>query len=206
MGKRKAPEVDAEAPPIPDDNAAVPPSLTTPPAKKTRRDGRGKPKTPSNAPNPTSDKPAEEEDDADELADDKEGDMALEADYDDIAPAEPSREEADEHKRSRMKAILARLTPEQMERYECYRRSALQRASMKRLMQSMVTTTVTQPMTIVMSGIAKLFVGDIVEHAKTAMAEWGDTGPLRPVHIREAFRRVSNEGKLPVRHKAQLFQ
>lgn len=46
---------------------------------------------------------AEEEDDADELADDKEGDMALEADYDDIAPAEPSREEADEHKRSRMK-------------------------------------------------------------------------------------------------------
>lgn len=30
--------------------------------------------------------------------------------------------------------------------------------------------------------------------AKTAMAEWGDTGPLRPVHIREAFRRVSNEG------------
>lgn len=121
-------------------------------------------------------------------------------------PPEQTREEADEYKRDRMKAILARLTVEQMERYECYRRSALQRASVKRLMQSMVNTTITQPMTIVMAGITKLFVGDIVENAKQVMSEWNETGPLRPAHVREAFRRVSAEGKLPQRQRPALFR
>jgi len=47
---------------------------------------------------------------------------------------------------------------------------------------------------------------------KAVMTEWGDTGPLRPVHIREAFRRISStpastcaaESLLAI-HKAQTF-
>lgn len=97
----------------------------------------------------------------------------------------------------RRREILERLTPEQMNRYECFRRSALSRPNVKRvrasvhvearvhqqtidshprasrltipcpapaqIMQGMVNTTVTQPMAIVMAGIAKLYVGDLVE-------------------------------------------
>jgi len=43
------------------------------------------------------------------------------------------KEENEAEKRERMKAILALLTPDQMDRYECYRRSALQRSSVKRV-------------------------------------------------------------------------
>mmetsp|Transcript_7894 Transcript_7894/g.13653 ORF Transcript_7894/g.13653 Transcript_7894/m.13653 type:complete len:203 (-) Transcript_7894:401-1009(-) len=117
------------------------------------------------------------------------------------------KEENEAEKRERMKAILALLTPDQMDRYECYRRSALQRSSVKRLMQSLMSSgTVSLPMTIVLAGITKLFVGELVEGGKTVMEERSEMGPLRPVHVREAFRRITAEGKLPTRHKPALFK
>eukprot|EP00959_Pyramimonas_sp_CCMP1952_P144346 3021775-Pyramimonas_sp.AAC.1 len=36
---------------------------------------------------------------------------------------------------------------------------------------------------------------------KAVMEERGETGPLRPVHVREAFRRISAEGK----HRPNLW-
>ena len=65
---------------------------------------------------------------------------------------------------------------------------------------------INQKMGIVMAGISKIFVGEIVETgsikqlnfsqiyiARTAMDEWGEIGPLRPQHLREAYRRLKNQ-------------
>ncbi|GBG61603.1 hypothetical protein CBR_g22400 [Chara braunii] len=106
----------------------------------------------------------------------------------------------------KMRAVLAKFTPDQMSRYECYRRSGFHRANMKRLIQNVAGCAVSVPMTIVMSGIAKLFVGDLVETARIVMNERRETGPIRPCHMREAYRRLKNEGKVPVRSKPSLFR
>ena len=49
----------------------------------------------------------------------------------------------------------------------------------------------------VMTGITKLFVGEMVEAARVIMEERGDKGPIRPAHLREAFRVLVSEGKVP---------
>ncbi len=41
---------------------------------------------------------------------------------------------------------------------------------------------------MVVSGVAKIFVGEIVEKAREIQAERGEQGPLRPNHLREAHR------------------
>ncbi len=64
-------------------------------------------------------------------------------------------------------------------------------------MQSVCGSPVNVKMAIVMAGITKVFVGEIVETARTAMEEWGETGPIRPRHIREAYRRLRLAGKIP---------
>lgn len=105
----------------------------------------------------------------------------------------------------KMRAVLATFTPEQMSRYECYRRSGFQRANMRRLLQSVAGCPISVPMTIVMSGISKMFVGELVETGRIVMTERGESGPIRPCHIREAYRRLKLDGKVPLRGRPRLF-
>lgn len=63
---------------------------------------------------------------------------------------------------------------------------------------------------IVMAGLSKLFVGEVIEagtysfymfltsmSAKAVLEEWHDQGPIRPKHIREAYRILKEAGKIP---------
>ncbi|KAI6673481.1 hypothetical protein NL676_001387 [Syzygium grande] len=113
----------------------------------------------------------------------------------------------DPDKMGKMQAILSRFTEEQMNRYESFRRSGFQKATMKRLLCSITgSQKISMPMTIVMSGIAKMFVGEIVETARIVMSERKESGPIRPCHIREAYRRLKLEGKVPKRTVPRLFR
>ncbi|XP_042512938.1 transcription initiation factor TFIID subunit 11 [Macadamia integrifolia] len=113
----------------------------------------------------------------------------------------------DPDKLVKMQAILSRFTEEQMSRYESFRRSGFQRANMKKLLASITgTQKISLPMTIVVSGIAKMFVGELVETGRIVMTERKETGPIRPCHIREAYRRLKLEGKVPKRSVPRLFR
>ncbi|KAJ8548066.1 hypothetical protein K7X08_021302 [Anisodus acutangulus] len=83
---------------------------------------------------------------------------------------------------SLQRSILSQFTEEQMSRYESFRRSGSQKSNMKRLLTSISgSAKISIPMTIVVSGIAKMFVGELIETAKMVMAERKDTGPIRPL-------------------------
>eukprot|EP00897_Mesotaenium_endlicherianum_P002121 jgi/Mesen1/1937/ME000146S01027 len=108
----------------------------------------------------------------------------------------------------KMQAVLGKFTPEQMSRYESYRRSGFQRSTMKKLLDAIIgeRVKVSPPITIVISGIAKLFVGELVETGRVVMTERNETGPIRPSHMREAYRRLKQDGKVPVRAHPPLFR
>ncbi|XP_047308425.1 transcription initiation factor TFIID subunit 11 [Impatiens glandulifera] len=113
----------------------------------------------------------------------------------------------DPDKMEKMQVILSQFTEEQMSRYESFRRSGFQKANMKRLLTSITgSQKISIPMTIVVSGIAKIFVGELVETARVVMTERKESGPIRPCHIREAHRRLKLEGKVPKRSIPRLFR
>ncbi|XVE83737.1 hypothetical protein DITRI_Ditri16bG0110400 [Diplodiscus trichospermus] len=114
---------------------------------------------------------------------------------------------ADPAKMAKMQAILSQFTEDQMTRYESFRRSALQKSNMRRLLVSITgSQKISLPMTIVVCGIAKMFVGELVETARIVMTERKESGPIRPCHIREAYRRLKLEGKVPKRSVQRLFR
>jgi transcription initiation factor TFIID subunit 11 len=103
-------------------------------------------------------------------------------------------------------------TPEQFERYEAYRRSALPKQNVRKFIQQSTNYTVSQPVAQVMAGFAKVFVGEIVEKGgdfhtvsfprpnarslgREVQALWGEPPdtPLSPEHLREAYRLYQQE-------------
>jgi len=81
-------------------------------------------------------------------------------------------------------------------------------------MQGITGSNVGQKTAIVMAGISKIYAGELIEtgihpslvllaiqltviSARTVMDEWGETGPIRPRHLREAYRRLKSKNKVP---------
>lgn len=107
----------------------------------------------------------------------------------------------EEEERARMKILLSNFDDEQMSRYEAFRRANINRSSVKRLANAVLNQSITGNVAVALSGMSKMFVGDIVELARDVRnrAEPGKDGePLRPEHIREAWRLYKEEaGTVP---------
>lgn len=94
---------------------------------------------------------------------------------------------------------VSRFGQKTLRRYESYRRSDLKKDKVKKVCQSInpALAKVTDQYLIALKGLAKVFVGDVVETAIEVKEQFGDTGPIQPKHLREAFRRLRSDGAVP---------
>ncbi|KAJ6221950.1 hypothetical protein RDWZM_000495 [Blomia tropicalis] len=99
--------------------------------------------------------------------------------------------------RERMQVLVSNFSEEQLNRYEMYRRAAFPKAAIKRILQQITGCSLSQNVVIAISGIAKVFVGEVVEEALDQLERNGESGPLHPKHIREAVRILRMKGIMP---------
>lgn len=110
--------------------------------------------------------------------------------------------------REKMAEMLRYFTPEQMDRYECYRRSSLPKPVLRRVFQAVTGTILNPNGLIVLAAVGKLFVGELVELARQIADDEGvdDLTEIKPAHVREAHRRMENGGLLFRPRKKTLFR
>lgn len=108
-------------------------------------------------------------------------------------PIDDARQKLDE----RNKIIMGLMTEEQLDRYEAFRRSAINPGKIKRVLQTVSGQNVVDKMVTVMRGMTKVFVGELVEAACLIAHEQGESGPLQPAHYRAAYQQLYSQGKVP---------
>ncbi len=106
--------------------------------------------------------------------------------------------------RARMLELLKTFTPSQMERYECFRRSNLSKTMLRRLFKAASGVTLNANGLIILAGVSKMFVGEMVETAREIMKSRGmnEYEEIRPEHLREAAAVIDAKGGL-LRRKRQ---
>lgn len=114
------------------------------------------------------------------------------------------------------RAIVDNLSEDQLRRYERFRRVGFSRPAMEKLMQRILDHRVNANCVIVATGIAKVFVGELIEGARQVMEEEiraqlalplahnpeamedeviriMEHRPLEPFHVLESHRRMRHE-------------
>ncbi|KAJ7496734.1 hTAFII28-like protein conserved region-domain-containing protein [Mycena latifolia] len=95
--------------------------------------------------------------------------------------------------RENLKVLMENLTPLQYERFEAYRRQPLSKQAVRKVIQQTVGMQVSLQVAQIVAGFSKVFVGEMVERARAVQERRGETGPLSPDHLREAYRIYQNE-------------
>ncbi|KAI5159467.1 transcription initiation factor TFIID subunit 11 [Nematocida ausubeli] len=85
------------------------------------------------------------------------------------------------------------LTEDELKRYVKFRRTGFNKGGIRKFVSQVLDQTCNPNFSIVLSGIAKVFVAEMVEEAKEVQEEWEDGGELLPSHIHEAYRRLSKK-------------
>jgi histone H3/H4 len=94
--------------------------------------------------------------------------------------------------------LVPHLSEAQQDRYEAYRRAGFKDTAIRRVIGAVTDATVHKQAALAVRTAAKMFVGDIVEEARALMDERGETGAIRPWHVREAYAKLQEQGKAPV--------
>lgn len=111
------------------------------------------------------------------------------------------RTQMKEHKKM-VDENVASLTEEELKRYGLFRTTGFNKGGIRRFVGQVLGQSANPNFTIVLSGIAKVFVGEVIEEARTVQAEWKDKGELLPSHIDEAYRRLYH--RMPNMHGGRL--
>lgn len=108
-----------------------------------------------------------------------------------------------ERLRAVYEAFVDAATPDQLNRFDHWRRSRFPRAAVKRLMVNSLGTS-SDKGAIILATVAKAFVGDLVEGARERMIAMGESGPILPIHLRQAHRRWQNSKARALRRSPRL--
>lgn len=124
-----------------------------------------------------------------------EDDSAVDSDIDeaDFGQQTLEREQESAAEKARLRILLESFDRDQMNRYEVFRRAGLNKISLKKLANAVTGQTVSQNVTVVVAGAAKVFVGEIVEEALQVQQRRGGQGSLLPDDLREAYRNYTSQ-------------
>ena len=118
-----------------------------------------------------------------------------------LAAMERLKAEQAEEDREKMQLLVSQFTEDQLDRYAMYRRAALPKTTVKKIMQTITGSSVGHNVVIAMAGIAKVFAGEVIEEALAHSEVLSETGPgsapasaVKPKHLREAVRKMRAKG------------
>lgn len=105
-------------------------------------------------------------------------------------PRESTTEESGTEEEFKEEPEIPALTDDELKRYGAFRKSGFNKGGIRKFVAQLLGQTCNPNFAIVLSGIAKVFVSELVEEAKEVQREWKDKHELLPSHVHEAYRRL----------------
>ncbi|EFR01241.1 hypothetical protein MGYG_04245 [Nannizzia gypsea CBS 118893] len=97
--------------------------------------------------------------------------------------------------------LMDAFNPEQSSRYDCFKRTKLNKSTLRKIVNQTLSQSVPPNVVTTIGGYTKVFIGEIIEKARTIQAEWAeafDAGAIAEAEAEEAEqlrKRLEQEAK-----------
>eukprot|EP00762_Andalucia_godoyi_P000303 ANDGO_03188.mRNA.1 Transcription initiation factor TFIID subunit 11 len=98
--------------------------------------------------------------------------------------------------RERANELMKNMTPEQKERFEAARFSFLDFTTVRKIAETVVGEKINDDVAMAIAGVAKLYLGDLIEQALEEQEAIAEEGPLSPDDVREAWKSLHRQGRI----------
>jgi len=106
-------------------------------------------------------------------------------------------------------ALIRGFSLDQMERYECYRRSNISKPALKKLFQSVSGGVILNPNgLIILCSIIKMYVGEVIETSRQIMEGKGesDLEEIKVLHVLKAIEKLERQNMLLRKRRYPRFK
>ncbi|KAG0418171.1 Transcription initiation factor TFIID subunit 11 [Dictyocoela roeselum] len=100
---------------------------------------------------------------------------------------------------------IDQMDEKELHRYESFRRSGFSKNSIRKIVSTILNQACNPNFIIAIAGVAKVFVGEIIDEALKVQSGEGMVGPLMPRHIHEAYRRLYKKTGTMRRFRREYF-
>uniref|UniRef100_A0A7E4ZXW8 TAFII28 domain-containing protein n=1 Tax=Panagrellus redivivus TaxID=6233 RepID=A0A7E4ZXW8_PANRE len=105
--------------------------------------------------------------------------------------------EEEEFEKAKLRIIIANMSSEQLKRFEMVRRATFKRKDVRRIVKDACGDIPSVKVAIAISGIAKMFVCDLVEKALDIKDTHNAVdSPLKPRHLKQAFSELDRQNRV----------
>lgn len=138
----------------------------------------------------------DQEDDGEPANDD---DDDIEDDVDLLAKDEDAASDSEAEKKN-LAILLDALTPEQSSRYDFFKRAKLNKPMVRKIVNQTLSQSVPPNVITTISGYTKVFVGELIERARTVQEEWAeveDRNAIEEIKRERSKKREKESSKTP---------
>jgi transcription initiation factor TFIID subunit 11 len=131
--------------------------------------------------------PNDDDDEDKAIEDDESDDMEHMEDPDNPSKKKINNIHLDDHEKEKYAYMMFSKDPEKKAQYKAFKDCKIDSSKIKRYLSSSHNVVAGDLTALILAAVSKIYLGELIEEARSLMTENDEVGPIQPLHLKLAY-------------------